>query len=208
METFRSLLASASRADKNLEWQLASLDALSIWLLRATRSSNPSIVASKITSPEWENLISLTWVRWASAPNSNAIQKILKEIFSKILVLQRVLFPDWKDRECELLERMVKMNGINLKIQCYLIEVLVRRASNGAQRVLQIRKDWVMEMLAQMKDGGLGPAVGKCLVGVLMVRRTELLNDDSEVSPQKFEVDKEWPFYLVGDMERTTFEYD
>lgn len=180
-DTFPTLLNSATRADKNLEWQLASLDALSIWILRATRSSNPSSIASKITSSEWESLISLTWVRWASAPNSNAIQKILKETFSKTLVLQRILYVDWKEREIELLEKIVKITGIDLKIQCYLIEVLVRRTSNGAQRILQIRKDWVMEMLAEMKDGSIGPAVGKCLVSVLMVRRTELMTQDPEV---------------------------
>jgi len=181
IDTFPTLLNSATRADKNLEWQLASLDALSIWLLRATRSSNPSSIASKITSSEWESLISLTWIRWASAPNSNAIQKILKEAFSKTLVLQRILYVDWKEREIELLEKVVIMTGIDLKIQCYLIEVLVRRASNGAQRILQIRKDWVMKMLAEMKDGSIGPAVGKCLVSVLMVRRTELMTQDPEV---------------------------
>src|SRR5437773_5656659 len=140
-KTFPSLLESASRADKNLDWQLAALDAFSIWLLRATRSSNPSILGSYITPSEWETLVSLHWIRWASAPNSTAIQKILKETFSKTLVLQRLLFPNWKEREIELLERVVNFTGIDMKIQCYLIEVLVRRASGGAKRVLEIRND-------------------------------------------------------------------
>jgi hypothetical protein len=159
------------------------LDALSIWLLRATRSSNVSDIASHITSSDWESLVSLTWIRWASAPNSNAIQKLLKELFSKVLVLQRKLFLDWKEREVRLLEKIVIVREMDRKIQCYLIEVLVRRVSNGGKRVLEIRNNWVMEMLAEMKDGSIGPAVGKCLVSVLMVRRTELMNDSDVPSP-------------------------
>ena len=182
IEAFPALLSSASRADKNLEWQLASLDALSIWLLRATRSSNASNIASHITSPEWDNLVSLAWIRWASAPNSNTIQKVLKELFSKILVLQRLLFPDWKEKEIDLLDKVVDFTGMDMKIQCYLIEVLVRRVSEGGKRLLEIRNNWVAEMLGKMKDGSIGPAVGKCLVSVLMVRRIELMNE-SEARP-------------------------
>lgn len=178
---FPSILVSASRADRNLEWQLAALDTLSIWLLRASRSRNPAQISLQITPSEWETLISLTWTRWASAPNSNAIQKVLKEIFSKTLHLQRILYGDWKGRETQLLERVANMKGIDMKIYCYLAEVLVRRASHGAKKILELRNNWVMDMLAYMKDGGNGPAVGKCLVGVLMVRRTELIENDPEV---------------------------
>jgi hypothetical protein len=34
-----------------------------------------------------------------------------------------------------------------------------------------------------MKDSSVGPAVGKCLVSVLMARREELLAEGAEVSP-------------------------
>jgi hypothetical protein len=181
IELFPLVLESAFRADKPLEWQLAALDALSIWILRATRSSNPSQLGSKFTSHDWESLISLIWIRWSSAPNSNAIQKILKEVFSKTLVFQRVVFADWKEREIELLKRIVLMTGVSIKVQCFLIEMLVRRASNGSQLVLELKSSWVDEMLGRMKDGGAGPAVGKCLVTVLMVRRAELTDQDPEV---------------------------
>lgn len=180
-ELFPLVLESAFRADKPLEWQLAALDALSIWILRATRSSNPSQLGSKITPHDWESLISLVWIRWSSAPNSNAIQKILKEVFSKTLVFQRVVFADWKEREVELLKRIVLMTGVDIKVQCFLIEMLVRRALNGSKLVLELKSSWVDEMLGRMKDGGAGPAVGKCLVTVLMVRRTELTDQDPEV---------------------------
>ena len=156
---------------------------MSIWLLRATRSSNVSNIASHITSSDWTSLVSLTWVRWASAPNSNAIQKVLKELFSKVLVLQRMLFPDWKEKELELLEKVINFREMDRKIQCYLIEILVRRVSDGGKRVLEIRNNWVMEMLGEMKDGSTGPAVGKCLVSVLMVRRIELMNESKVLSP-------------------------
>jgi hypothetical protein len=181
IELFPLVLESAFRADKPLEWQLAALDALSIWILRATRSSNPSQLGSKFTSHDWESLLSLVWIRWSSAPNSNAIQKILKEVFSKTLVFQRVAFADWKEREIELLKRIVLMTGVDLKVQCFLIEMLVRRASNGSKLVLELKSSWVDEMLGRMKDGGTGPAVGKCLVTVLMVRRTELTDENPDV---------------------------
>ena len=125
----------------------------------------------------------MTWIRWASAPNSNTIQKVLKELFSKVLVLQRLLFPDWKEREIHLLDKVVDFTGMDMKIQCYLIEVLVRRVSEGGKRVLEIRNNWVTEMLGKMKDGSIGPAVGKCLVSVLMVRRTELINKSNVCPP-------------------------
>lgn len=173
--SFSLLLSSASRADKSIEWQLAALDALSIWLLRATRSTHHVQIASHISPSEWQTLAALTWTRWASAPNSNAIQKILKEMFSKTLVLQRNLYPDWNAREVALLERVTQMHSMDMKVQCYLIEVLVRRVSNGAERLLNLEKDWVATMLAEMKDGGIGPAVGKCIVTVLMARRAELM---------------------------------
>jgi len=183
IQLFPQLLASASRADKNQEFQLAAFDALSIWLLRAIRSSNPSTtIAPKIPSPEWDNLISLSWTRWASAPNSGAIQKVIKELFSKTLVLQRALYSDWKEREIALLERVLLLAGMDLKIQCHLIEVLVRRAPEGAKRVLRLRNTWVVDMLGEMKDSSMGPAVGKCLVSVLMTRRNELLNEDPQVT--------------------------
>jgi hypothetical protein len=192
---FPQILASAFRADKNQEFQLAALDALSIWLLRATRTNNPSTtIAPRVSPSEWDNLISLSWIRWASAPNSNAIQKIIKELFSKTLVLQRVLFSDWKEREIGLLERVLLLAGMDLKIQCHLIEVLVRRAPEGAKRVLELRNTWVIDMLGEMKDSSNGPAVGKCLVGVLMTRRKELLDEDPQVIPIEDLVDvEEWP---------------
>ena len=182
MKLFPQVLAAASRADKNQEFQLAAFDVLSIWLLRATRSADPSTgIGPRISPSEWDNLVSLSWTRWASAPNSNTIQKMIKEVFSKTLVLQRVLYSDWKEREIALLERVVLMMGMDLKIQCHLIEVLVRRAPEGAKRVLELRNTWVVEMLGEMKDSSNGPAVGKCLVSVLMTRRNELLNGDPQV---------------------------
>jgi hypothetical protein len=181
MKLFPTILDSALRADKNLQWQLAALDTLSIWLLRATRSPDPSYITSHIASSVWEAVISLCWIRWASAPNSNTIQKTLKEIFSKALVLQRILFTDWERREVDLLKHVVGIKDMDLKVQCYLVEVLVRRAVNGAGLVMELQPDWVIDKLGQMKDGGVGPAVGKCLVSVLMVRRTELMTEDSEV---------------------------
>jgi hypothetical protein len=180
VNAFPSLLGAASRADKSLEWQLAALDALSIWLLRATRSTHHTQIASAISPSEWGTLLTLTWTRWASAPNANAIQKLLKEMFSKTLVLQRCLFSDWDEREFGLLERVAQMHSMDTKIQCYLIEVLVRRVSNGAERLLELERGWVARMLGEMKDGGTGPAIGKCIVTVLMVRRTELM-DHNEV---------------------------
>lgn len=181
IEIFPLVLESAFRADRPLEWQLAALDALSIWILRATRSTHPSQLGSKLTSQGWQSLISLIWIRWSSAPNSNAIQKILKEVFSKALVFQRIVFADWKEREIELLKRVILMTGIDLKVQCFLIEVLVRRVSNGSKLVLELKSSWVDDMLGRMKDTGAGPAVGKCLVTVLMVRRAELTDECPDV---------------------------
>jgi hypothetical protein len=97
------------------------------------------------------------------------------------LIFHRVVFQDWEARELELFKKVVIMKGVDLKVQCFLIEVLVRRVSNGAKLVLDLQTSWVGEMLEKMKDGGFGPAVGKCLVSVLMVRRTELTHEDSEV---------------------------
>jgi len=96
-----------------------------------------------------------------------------------------MLFPDSKEREVQLLEKAMNFREMDRKIQCYLIEVLVRRVFDGGKRVLEIRKNWVMEMLREMKDGSTGPAVGKCLVGVLMVRRTELMNESEVLFPQR-----------------------
>lgn len=62
-----------------------------------------------------------------------------------------------------------------------MIEVLVRRASDGAKRVLQSNENWVRDMLLRMKDGGVGPAVGKCIVSVLTARRSELMESNPEV---------------------------
>jgi hypothetical protein len=203
------VLESALRADTTLEWQLAALDALSIWILRATRSPNPSQLGSRIISSDWESLISLIWIRWSSAPNSNAIQKILKEVFSKTLIFQRVVFRDWEAREFELLKRVVVMTGVDLKVQCFLIEVLVRRPSNGARLVLELQTAWVGQMLERMRDGGVGPAVGKCLATVLMVRRAELTHEDSEVF--NFEMAKltlEWSCALARNLERSSSECD
>jgi hypothetical protein len=47
---------------------------------------------------------------------------------------------------------------------------------------MEIHKGWVKEMLGRMKDSSVGPAIGKCLVSVLMTRRTELVLEDPEVS--------------------------
>jgi hypothetical protein len=159
------------------------LDTLSIWILRATRSTDHGFLAAEITSTEWISLLSLCWIKWSSAPNSNAIQKLLKELFSKTLVLQRVLYGDWEAREQNILRECVMMSGY-MKIQCYLIEVLVRRVRDGAGRVMEIRNDWVKDMLSRMKDSSIGPAIGKCLVSVLMQRRCELIDKDQEVLPK------------------------
>ena len=78
---------------------------------------------------------------------------------------------------------MAGMAGMDLKFQCHLIESLVRRTPEGAKRLMGLQKDWVAKMLGEMKEGGVGPAVGKCLAGVLMVRLTELTNEDPEVYP-------------------------
>lgn len=72
------------------------------------------------------------------------------------------------------------MSG-DMKIQCYLIEVLVRRVRDGAGQVMRMRDGWVKDMLLRMKDSSVGPAIGKCLVSVLMQRRHDLIEKDSEV---------------------------
>jgi hypothetical protein len=74
------------------------------------------------------------------------------------------------------------MAGVDIKAQCFLIEVLVRRASDGAKRVLELNEHWVRDMLLRMKDGSVGPAVGKCIVSVLIARRNELMESDPQVS--------------------------
>ena len=75
------------------------------------------------------------------------------------------------------------MTGMDIKVQCFLTEVLVRRASDGAKRVLALNESWIRDMLLRMKDGSVGPAVGKCIVTVLMARRTELMDSTPEVIP-------------------------
>ena len=72
------------------------------------------------------------------------------------------------------------MTGVDIKVQCFLIEVLVRRASDGAKRVLELNMNWVRDMLLRMKDGSVGPAVGKCIVSVLMARRNELMKSNPQ----------------------------
>jgi hypothetical protein len=181
LDIFPLLLDSALRADKSLEWQLAALDALSIWLLRATRSPSSSQLASAITPSQWEPLVSLTWTRWSSAPNSNSIQKILKEVFSKTLLFQQKVFSDWRERDVTLLEKAVLRTGADIKFQCFLIELLVRRITGGGGILLNMDNNWVTNMLLRMKDSSVGPAVGKCVVSVLMVRRTELIDSDPTV---------------------------
>ena len=74
------------------------------------------------------------------------------------------------------------MSGVDIKAQCFLTEVLVRRASDGARRVLELNEHWVRDMLLRMKDGSVGPAVGKCIVSVLIARRNELMESDPQVS--------------------------
>ena len=180
-EIFPIILDSALRADKSLEWQLAALDALSIWLLRATRSADSSKLASGITPSQWGSLVSLTWTRWLSAPNSDSIQKILKEIFSKTLLFQQKVCPDWRERDVRLLEKAVLRTGADIKFQCFLIELLVRRVTGGGGILLNMNSNWITNMLLRMKDGSVGPAIGKCVVSVLMVRRTELIDSDPTV---------------------------
>jgi len=201
------VLEAASRADKSLEWQLAALDAFSIWLLRAIRSTHHAQIASHISPSDWDTVVALTWTRWASAPNANAIQKLLKEIFSKVLVFQRNIYSDWNEREVALLERVARIHSMDMKIQCYLTEVLIRRISNGAGKLFELQKDWVSTMLAEMKDGGTGPAVGKCIVSVLMARRAELIADHNEVEysepRSRTYMGTEWPCNVVGDLEET-----
>jgi len=207
LTSFYPVLAAASRADKSLEWQLAALDAFSIWLLRATRSTYHAQIASHISPSDWDILVALTWTRWASAPNANAIQKLLKEIFSKILTLQRNIYSDWNKREVALLERVAQIHSMDMKVQCYLTDVLVRRTTNGAKRLLELHKDWVGTMLGEMKDSGTGPAIGKCIVSVLMARRAELIADHNEVECSKPRswtyIGIEWPCHVVGDLEET-----
>lgn len=177
--SFPTILESACRADQVLEWQLAALDALSIWLFRANKSSEKSSLI--ITQEEWDELISLIWNRWSSAPNATAIHKILKEIFSKALMLQRYIREDWSERETELLKKICLMGDLDMKIQCYLIELLVSRIEGGAKKALEIVPDWVSVMLAKMKDSGVGPTVGKCTFKVLRQRRSEIFEEDDPV---------------------------
>ena len=68
-----------------------------------------------------------------------------------------------------------------MKIQCYLIELLVSRIQKGAKKLLEIVPDWVSVMLARMKDSGVGPTVGKCIFKVLRQRRSEILEEDDPV---------------------------
>jgi hypothetical protein len=60
-----------------------------------------------------------------------------------------------------------------------------------------------------MKDGSVGPAVGKCIVTVLMARRTELMDSNPEVilSDGRF-ADIEWSYAVAGYLERSSFEDD
>jgi hypothetical protein len=88
---------------------------------------------------------------------------------------------DWEKREKELLRHLLSKSDMDLKIQCHLIELLVRRTPNGGKELLDIDPDWVAKKLRQMKDGSVGPAIGKCLVSVLMALRTDLLEEDEKV---------------------------
>ena len=57
----------------------------------------------------------------------------------------------------------------------------MRRITGGGGILLNMDNNWVTNMLLRMKDSSVGPAVGKCVVGVLMVRRTELIDSDPTV---------------------------
>ena len=96
---------------------------------------------------------------------------------------------------------------MDMKVQCYLTEVLVRRITNGAKKLLELQEYWIRTMLREMKDSGTGPAVGKCIVSVLIARRAELIADHNEVecseSGSRTYIGAEWPRDVVGDLEET-----
>jgi len=96
-------------------------------------------------------------------------------------MFQRAVCTDWIQREIDLMERVHKLENCDLKVTCFLLESLVARIPGGAGKLFEIRPTWMTVMLHAMQEAGPSPAIGKCIVSVLKVRRKELVQQDAMV---------------------------
>jgi hypothetical protein len=182
LRVFPLLLSAAQRADRPLEWQLAALGAFSVWLFRAKQSSHSSTIFRNLPNDKWEEAISLIWTRWSSAPNASSIQKVLKEIFAKALLFERLAADNALHRQLQLLEKVCSplLETMDVKVWCYLLEYLVNYVPRGAHVLLECMPQFIPEMLSRMRNARVAPTLGRCLNTVLRELKNELARLISE----------------------------
>ncbi|EMR10586.1 hypothetical protein PNEG_01291 [Pneumocystis murina B123] len=129
----------------------------------------------------WEKLYDFVWERWEV---SNIIQNILRELFTKLLSLQKIIIPyeDFKKSLNKILYRALNENT-SMKASIYIIDILTKFLEVDC--ILTIEPNFFISRVLFLKDIGLAPALSKMLINFLTILKQNLdhrfQKDSSEI---------------------------
>jgi hypothetical protein len=147
-------------------------------------------IAASITSAQWDSLTSFVWTRWGNSP-SGILEKILKEFHSRFRGLQGRVFDDWKQREIQLLEKLLRTrDGIEQRVLLFLIEDLLPvRPKEVVPFTLE--GGWLQEWLWRARDQMLCNAIARCVVKMISALEYQVF-PDLTVSPWRWGAEIDW----------------
>lgn len=148
---------------------------LNTWLSRCIRCLElfPALkdeLVHAFGSPIWEELYNFIWERWGI---SNTIQNILKELFTKLLSLQKIIIPhqDFEKSLNKILYKALNENT-SIKASIYIIDILTKFLK--VDSIFTIEPNFFVSRVLFLKDISLAPALSKMLINFLAILKQDL----------------------------------
>src|SRR5580704_15675565 len=162
IQLFPKLLDAALYADKPVDWQRHAIICLSLWVFKVKSHAEVKEISQTISPKQWNILSSFVWTRWGTAP-PHMIQKILKELHTRVRALQSQTFDDWKQREIKLLESLFNTTiEMDPRVLLFLLEDLLPIPPRSEPVPFQMNELWMGEWVRRTKDQGLSHAISRC----------------------------------------------
>ncbi len=166
VSVFSCILSIAKISTTELATQLAAMNLLDTWLMKAAKCSEQASICNalqNILDTEWETIFDFMLRRWDFA---RPLQITLQEVFRKTLTLQKVVLGPQISygRYSVLLEKILKLD-VGTKVAYYALELLWK--TFGFKLLTEMEPNFFHARMYMMTDSTLASQLGKNLVHVM-----------------------------------------
>ncbi|KAG5513658.1 hypothetical protein PMAC_000696 [Pneumocystis sp. 'macacae'] len=158
--------------------QISLFQTLSTWFSRCIQAIErfPSIkdeLLDIFTDSVWKKMYDFIWERWEI---NNTMQNILRELFTKIVSLQKSIlsYNHLKKLLNDVLYKALNENT-SIKASTYVIDILAKFL--GINSILTIEPDFFAIRVLFLKDIALAPSLSRMLINFLIILRHDLNRD-------------------------------